>query len=92
MRLVAPFPPRGYISDVVVLEILDVTESNVDNVGFFCAMSNPELKVSGKACVVKSALPAEDQADREGGRGFIEYLPGEFVWRAIEARRYMVIP
>lgn len=26
-----------------------------------------------------------------GGRGFIEYIPGEFAWRAIRASRYMVI-
>jgi hypothetical protein len=27
----------------------------------------------------------------QGGRGFIEYVPGEFAWRAVNARGYMFI-
>jgi hypothetical protein len=28
---------------------------------------------------------------RQGGRGFIEYIPGEFAWRAVNAKQYMFI-
>jgi GNAT superfamily N-acetyltransferase len=28
---------------------------------------------------------------RQGGRGFIEYIPGEFAWRAVNAEGYMFV-
>ncbi len=74
--------------------IIDVNEHNVDEVGFFCAMSKP------KSIGFRDKLQWAKQRFREGlrikmtvggARGFIEYIPGEFAWRAIQAPRYMVI-
>lgn len=76
------------------IEIVEVTESNVRNVGFFCAMSKPELKgYQDKLAWLKARFREglRIKLIARGGRGFIEYMPGEFAWRAIDAPRYMVI-
>lgn len=76
------------------IEIVDVNASNVDKVGFFCAMSKPD------EAGYKEKLAWARERFREGlrikliggsGRGFIEYIPGRFAWRGIEAAGYMVI-
>jgi hypothetical protein len=76
-------------------EITDVTLENVEKVGFFCYMS--KRKTPGYAR--KLAWVKKRQAEgmhirlcvKGGGRGFIEYIPGQYAWRAIDASRYMVI-
>lgn len=76
------------------LEIIEVTESNVEKVGFFCAMSKPELKgYQDKLAWLRERFREglKIKLIARGGRGFIEYMPGEFAWRAIDAPRYMVI-
>jgi L-amino acid N-acyltransferase YncA len=76
------------------LEIVDVTESNVDKLGFFCAMSKPGLKgYQDKLAWLKARFREglKIKLIARGGRGFIEYMPGEFAWRAIDAPRYMVV-
>ena len=76
------------------IEIVDVNASNVEKVGFFCAMSKPDQ------AGYKEKLAWARERFHEGlrikliagtGRGFIEYIPGRFAWRGIEAARYMVI-
>ena len=75
--------------------VTTVSPENLDKVGFFCYMS--ARKTPGYAFKhgwvsdrlveglrIKMVLPPE-------GRGFIEYIPGEFAWRAVNAARYMVI-
>ncbi len=75
--------------------ITTVTAENLDKVGFFCYMSS--RKSRGYACKhawvrarldegleIKMVLPPE-------GRGFIEYIPGEYAWRAVNATEYMFI-
>ncbi len=76
------------------LEIIDVTEANVEDVGFFCAMSKPQLqgyqdKLTWLRARFREGLKIKLIA--RGGRGFIEYMPGEFAWRGIDAPVYMVI-
>jgi L-amino acid N-acyltransferase YncA len=76
------------------LEILDVNEANVGTAGFFCAMSKPELKgYQDKLAWLKERFREglKIKLIAKGGRGFIEYMPGEYAWRAVEAPRYMVI-
>ena len=76
------------------IEIIDVNASNVDEVGFFCAMSKPgsagyEEKLAWTRERFQEGLRIKEV--RHGGRGFIEYIPGRFAWRGIEAANYMVI-
>jgi GNAT superfamily N-acetyltransferase len=76
------------------IEIVDVNASNVDELGFFCAMSRPELigyqqKLAWAKERFREGLRIK--IIRRGGRGFIEYMPGKYAWRAIIAPGYMVI-
>lgn len=75
-------------------KIITVTKDNVDVEGFFCFMS--QKKKPGYAqklewlknrfdeglVIKKLELPE---------RGFIEYIPGEFAWRSVNAIDFMVI-
>lgn len=76
------------------IEIIDVNPSNVDEFGFFCAMSKPELLGYRDKLVWLEKRFREGlkiKLIRHGGRGFIEYVPGKFAWRGIVAPQYMVI-
>jgi L-amino acid N-acyltransferase YncA len=75
-------------------QILDVNLNNVDKLGFFCRMS--KMKTEGNQ---KKLLWLKKRFN-EGlkikmlelpERGFIEYIPGEYAWRGIEAKGYMFI-
>jgi L-amino acid N-acyltransferase YncA len=79
---------------MAAIQIVDVTESNVETAGFFCAMSKPDSpgyqdKLEWLKARFREGLKIK--LIGRGGRGFIEYTPGEFAWRAIEAPRFMVI-
>jgi len=78
-------------------QILDIDASNVDQHGFFCYMSKRKSA---------SYRQKRDWLERRfaeglkikilhetGGRdvAFIEYIPGEHAWRAVQAPGYMVI-
>jgi len=76
------------------VKILDVNRNNVEERGFFCYMSKK------KSVGYKRKLAWLAERFSEGmrlkilelpDRGFIEYLPGEFAWRAVEAKGYMFI-
>jgi N-acetylglutamate synthase-like GNAT family acetyltransferase len=76
------------------IEIVDVNASNVDDLGFFCAMSKADQTgYKEKLAWVKERFQdgLRIKLIRGGGRGFIEYIPGRFAWRGIEATGYMVI-
>src|SRR5215472_9874172 len=76
------------------LQIVDVNESNVDQVGFFCAMSKPGIPgYEEKLAWVKERFHEglRIKIIGPGGRGFIEYMPGKMAWRGIDAPGYMVI-
>jgi hypothetical protein len=78
------------------VRILDVNAGNVERLGFFCKMSQP--KNAGYRCKASwlQARFAEGLRIKlldlsEGGRGFIEYVPGKHAWRAVNADGYLFI-
>jgi L-amino acid N-acyltransferase YncA len=75
------------------IAILDVNESNIDKVGFFCAISKPDpIGQQEKLAWAKERFSEGLRIKIiQGGRGFIEYMPGKMAWRGIEAPGYMVI-
>jgi ribosomal protein S18 acetylase RimI-like enzyme len=75
-------------------EIIDVNKDNVEEVGFFCLMSRKQ----GKGYRLKLRWIKECFSEgmkikmlKLPERGFIEYIPGEYAWRAVEAKGYMFI-
>lgn len=75
-------------------DIIDVTESNVDETGFFCAATKRgtlgyEAKLAWLKDRFREGLRIKMAVG--GGNGFIEYIPGEYAWRAVEAPGYMVV-
>lgn len=78
------------------MRIIDVTPDNVEEIGFFCLMSR--RKSEGYQRKLKWLKARFDEGLRikmldlsEGGRGYIEYIPGEFAWRPVEATGYLFI-
>lgn len=76
------------------VNIIDVNGENVEKTGFFCFMSKRKSEgFKTKMDWVKARfdegmrikMPALPE------RGFIEYIPGEYAWRAIHAEDYMVV-
>lgn len=75
-------------------EILDVNTDNVDDVGFFCQMSKKGSAGYQRKLNWLKARFAEGlriKMLKLPARGFIEYIPGEYAWRAVEAAGYMLI-
>jgi GNAT superfamily N-acetyltransferase len=78
-------------------QIITVDASNVDQEGFFCYMSKPKSAGYHRKRMWLEARFAEGLKIKilheTGGRnvGFIEYLPGEYAWRAVQAPGYLVV-
>ena len=78
-------------------EIKTVNASNVDETGFFCYMSKrkePGYKQKHEWLEARFAEGMKIKIIYEvGGRdtAFIEYIPGEYAWRAVHAPGYMFI-
>lgn len=78
-------------------EIKTVDAGNVDESGFFCYMSKrkePGYKQKRDWLEARFAEGMKIKIIHEiGGRdtAFIEYIPGEYAWRAVYAAGYMVI-
>ncbi len=78
-------------------EIITVDAGSVDRLGFFCYMSKPKTPGYRQKRDWLTARFAEGlrikMLHETGGRtvGFIEYLPGEYAWRAVNAAGYLVI-
>lgn len=78
-------------------EIIDIDASNVDKMGFFCYMSKRKAPGYQQKRAWLEARFAEGlkikMVHEIGGRntGFIEYIPGEYAWRAVHAPGWMVI-
>lgn len=75
-------------------EIIDVTADTVEKTGFFCYMS----KRKSEGYVRKLGWLRERFAEGMRikllslpERGFIEYTPGEYAWRAVHADGYLLI-
>jgi L-amino acid N-acyltransferase YncA len=77
--------------------ILDVTASNVEKTRFFCYMSKPKTPGYQQKLTWLRERFGEGMRMRilheTGGRdvAFIEYIPGEYAWRAVQAPGYLVI-
>ncbi len=76
------------------IDLIDVNASNVSDLGFFCCMS--KRKSEGYQRKLNWLAQRFDEGMRikmlgEGKRGFIEYIPGEYAWRAVNAKGYMFI-
>ena len=78
------------------VEVVTVDATNVAERGFFCYKSKPKSVGYQKKLNWLKQRFAEGMRIKilyEGDRsvGFIEYIPGEFAWRAVNAGGYMVI-
>jgi hypothetical protein len=74
--------------------IIDVNAANAGQTGFFCFMSKRKNPGYGKKLLWLKQRFAEGLHLRLlqlPQRGFIEYVPGEFAWRPLSAKGYMVI-
>ncbi len=78
------------------MKIIEVNERNVTETGFFCMMSKRKSEGYKRKAKWLQTRFAEGMKIKtldlsEGGRGFIEYIPGEYAWRPVEAKGYMFI-
>jgi GNAT superfamily N-acetyltransferase len=75
-------------------KLIDVTAENVAEKGFFCYMSKPQAVGYQRKLNWLKARFAEGMRIKMyelPQRGFIEYIPGEYAWRTVEAKGYMFI-
>jgi len=78
-------------------EILNIDANNIDQQGFFCYMSkgnSPGYKQKREWLEARFAEGMKIKIGHEKGYrdvGFIEYIPGEYAWRAEYEPGYMVI-
>jgi len=75
-------------------EIIDVQAGNVEETGFFCYMSKRKTEGWRRKLLWLKKRFAEGlriKMLKLPERGFIEYVPGEYAWRAIHAKGYMVV-
>ncbi|SES87167.1 Acetyltransferase (GNAT) family protein [Methanococcoides vulcani] len=81
--------------------IVDINESNLNEYDLFCKKSKKKEEGYQKkekwfrerlneGMHIKLLLVNEGKAGYRS-RGFIEYIPGEYAWRGIDAKGYMVI-
>ncbi|UCE12612.1 MAG: GNAT family N-acetyltransferase [Candidatus Heimdallarchaeota archaeon] len=86
--------------DSTRFKIISITDENVDSYDLFCLKSKKkesgyQRKLKWFKKRFKEGLRIQLLMVREKrgftSRGFIEYIPGEYSWRAIDARGYMVI-
>ncbi len=78
-------------------DIIDVNPSNLERAGFFCYMSKPkspgyQSKQAWLENRFSEGLKLKILHERGGRKtAFIEYIPGEYAWRAVHAPGYLVI-
>ncbi len=75
-------------------KLLEVTSDNVADTGFFCYMSKPKAEGYKRKLHWLKARFAEGlrlKMYELPQRGFIEYIPGEYAWRTVDAKGYMFI-
>jgi GNAT superfamily N-acetyltransferase len=90
------------VAEELAYQIIDVNETNIDKHDILCLKS--KKKTDGYKNKVKwlkerfkeglhLRLLLVNEGPRRGftSRGFIEYIPGEYSWRGINAEGYMVI-
>ncbi len=80
-----------------MFEMITVNADNLDKQGFFCYMSKRKTPGYHQKHEWMAARLAEGlklhMIHEIGGRtvGFIEYIPGEYAWRAVHAPGYLLI-
>jgi GNAT superfamily N-acetyltransferase len=81
-------------------KIIDINEKNINKFGLLCKKSQKkEVGYQNKVNWIKERfkeglkykLLLVKEGERETSRGFIEYIPGEYNWRGIQAEGWMVI-
>ena len=75
-------------------KIIEVTADNVDQTGFFCYMSKRKTEGFQRKLNWLKDRFAEGMRIKMLAlpeRGFIEYIPGEYAWRAVNAKGYLFI-
>ena len=75
-------------------KIIDVNATNIDQTGFFCYMSKRKTEGFNHKLQCLKARFEEGMRIKMfelPERGFIEYIPGEYAWRAVNASGYMFI-
>lgn len=81
-------------------KIIDVNEQNLEEYGLFCKQSQKkEVGYQNKIVWIKERfkegmkykLLQVTEGKRSPFRGFIEYIPGEYNWRGIDANGFMVV-
>ena len=76
------------------IDLIDVNAGNVSDLGFFCCMSKRKSEGYQRKLKWLDERFAEGMRIKmlgRGERGFIEYIPGEYAWRAVKAKGYMFI-
>ncbi|MBM3314752.1 hypothetical protein FJY71_02765 [candidate division WOR-3 bacterium] len=76
------------------MRFADVTADNADRLGFFCQMSRRKAAGWQRKLAWVSARLKEGMRIRllrGAERGFIEYIPGEYAWRPVEAAGYCFV-
>lgn len=78
------------------MNLIDVRADNVDQTSFFCMMSKKkspgyQTKLTWLRARFAEGLRIKLLDLAEGGRGFIEYIPGEYAWRPVYAAGYLFI-
>ena len=78
------------------INIIDIDENNILKYGFYC-VNNPKhegyrLKLDWLKMQFQNGLKIKLlYSDTEGPAGFIEYIPGEYSWRAVKAYDYYMV-
>jgi ribosomal protein S18 acetylase RimI-like enzyme len=84
------------MSQADAIKIVTVDATNVAQYGFFCYKSKPKSEGYRRKLAWLEQRFSEGlkiKIVHEGKRavGFIEYIPGEFAWRAVEAEGYLLV-
>ena len=77
------------------MQIIEVTEDNAAKEGLFC-VKNPkyegfQLKLNWLKQRWKEGIKLKILKSDNDKLGFIEYIPGEFAWRPVQAKSYLFI-
>ena len=92
----------GKTEDKLAYKIVGVNEANIDEYGLLCLKSKKSTVGYKKRTEwvkkrfkegLRLKLLLVNEGPRRGfrSRGFIEYIPGEYTWRGISAKGYIVI-
>ncbi len=84
------------MSQVDAVRIVTVDATNVAQYGFFCYKSKPKSegyrrKLDWLEQRFSEGLKIKIVYEGKRTVGFIEYIPGEFAWRAVEAEGYLLV-